>query len=106
MSLRELGQRRRPPPDGTRPTIGERPDAALTGTGATAAGGKRPSIYRWGCLLLLLPVLAACETSGKPEPLPPTRDRNYLCQSLAPGETIEDEALCEENKHWFSPEHP
>jgi len=106
MSLRELGQRGRSLPDGMRQTIGGRPDAALTDTGATAAAGKRPSIPGWGCLLLLLPVLAACQTSGKPEALPPTRDRNYLCQVLAPGETIEDEALCEENKHWFSPEHP
>ena len=102
MSLRELGQRGRSLPDGMRQTIGGRPDAALTGTGAA---GKRPSIHGWGCLLLL-PVLAACQTSGKPEGLLPTRDRNYLCQVLAPGETIEDEALCEENKHWFSPEHP
>src|SRR5215470_17333405 len=101
MSLRELGQRGRPHPDGMPETIGKRPDAALTGTGATAAG-ERSAIAGWGCLLLLLPVLAACQTAGKPEALPPTRDRNYLCQALAPGETFEDEALCEENKHWFS----
>jgi hypothetical protein len=106
MSLRELGQCGRSHPDGTRRTIGTRPDAALTNTGATAAPGKRRSFQDWSCLFLLLSALAACQTSGKPEPLPPTRDRNYLCQSLAPGETIEDEALCEENKHWFSPEHP
>jgi hypothetical protein len=106
MSLRELGQRGRPHPDGTHPTLEGRPDAALTSTGETAAAGKRRSIRGWGCLLLLLPVLAACQSSGEPARLPPTRDRNYLCQALAPGETFEDESLCEENKHWFSPEHP
>ena len=84
----------------------ERPDAPLTGSGSTATAGKRRSVHGWGCLLLLLPVLAACQAAGKPEALPPTRDRNYLCQALAPGETFADEALCEENKHWFSPEHP
>jgi len=89
-----------------RQTMVERPDAALTGTAATAAAGERRSLSGWGCLLLLLPVLAACQAGGKPEALPPTRDRNYLCQALAPGETFADEALCEENKHWFSPEHP
>ena len=89
-----------------RQTIGERPDAALTGTGATAAAGTPRSIHVWGCLLLLLPILAACQVAGKPEALPPTRERNYLCQALAPGETFEDEALCEENKHWFSPQQP
>lgn len=36
--------------------------------------------------------------------MPRTRDRNYMCQVLAPGETIEDEALCEQNKHWMSPD--
>ena len=106
MSLRELGQRRRPHPDGMRPTLDGRPDAALTGTGDEATAGKRRSIRGWGCLFLLLPVLAACQSSGEPARLPPTRDRNYLCQVLAPGETFEDEALCEENKRWFSPEHP
>ena len=100
MSLRELGQRRRPHPDGMRATMKRRPDAALT------TAGKRRSIHGWGCLFLLLPLLAACQSSGEPPRLPPTRDRNYLCQSLAPGETFEDEALCEENKHWISPEHP
>ena len=106
MSLRELGQRGRSHPDGMRETIGKRPDAALTGTGTRATPGKRRSLHGWACLLLLLPVVAACQASGKPEALPPTRDRNYLCQALAPGETFEDEALCEENKHWISPEHP
>ena len=72
--------------------LGRRPDAALT-----------PLVAR-GCLLALLSVLAACQTSGRPEAMPPTRDRNYLCQDLAPGETMEDEALCEENKHWMSPD--
>jgi hypothetical protein len=89
-----------------RQRIAGRPDAALTGVGVNAAAGKRPSIRAWGCLLALLPVLAACQSSGEPARLPPTRDRNYLCQALAPGETFEDEALCEENKHWMSPEHP
>jgi len=84
-----------------RRTIEGRPDAALTDAGAAVT-----SIRDWACLLLLLLVLAACQTSGKPAALPPTRDRNYLCQALAPGETFEDESLCEENKHWFSPEHP
>ena len=65
----------------------------------------RRSIPAWGCLLALLPGLAACQSS-EPLRLPPTKDRNYLCQALAPGETFEDEALCEENKRWFSPEHP
>jgi hypothetical protein len=72
----------------------------------TRAADRWLSIRGWGCLLLLLPVLAACQSSGEPARLPPTRDRNYLCQVLAPGETFEDESLCEENKHWFSPEHP
>lgn len=89
-----------------RQTMVERPDAALTGIDPTAAAGERRALRCWGCLLLLLPVLAACQAGGKPEALPPTRERNYLCQQLAPGETFEDEALCEENKHWFSPEHP
>ncbi len=101
MSLRELGQRGRPHPDGMHPAIAGAPDAALT----RAADGWL-SIRGWGCLLLLLPVLAACQSSGEPARLPPTRDRNYLCQALAPGETFEDESLCEENKHWFSPEQP
>ena len=56
-----------------------------------------------GCVLLMLPSLAACESSGKPPPMPRTRDRNYMCQLLAPDETFEDEALCEENKHMLTP---
>ena len=69
-----------------------RPDAALT-------------LRAWaGCVLVILPTLAACQSSGEPPPMPRTRDRNYMCQVLAPGETIDDEALCEENKHWMSPE--
>ena len=75
-----------------RQVLAHRPDAALT------------PFRAWGFLLALLPTLAACQTPGKPDPLPPTRDRNYLCQQLAPGETMEDEALCEENKHWMSPD--
>ena len=106
MSLRELGQRGRPHPDGMRHVIAGRPDAALTSTREKAAAGRRPSTNDWGWLLLLLPVLAACQSFGEPARMPPTRDRNYLCQALAPGETFEDEALCEENKHWISPEHP
>jgi len=58
------------------------------------------------CVLAMLPALAACQSSGEPPPLPRTRDRNYLCQQLGPGETFEDEALCEENKHWFAPAPP
>ena len=57
-----------------------------------------------GCLLALLAALAACQPAGDPTAMPRTRDRNYLCQQLGPGETFEDEALCEENKHWFAPE--
>ena len=67
----------------------------------------RMTLPAWtASLLLLLPALAACATSGAPAPMPPTRDRNYMCQVLAPGETIEDEALCEENKHWTYPDRP
>ena len=63
------------------------------------------SLRAWvACLLAMLPMIAACESSGQPSPMPRTRDRNYMCQVLAPGETIEDEALCEENKHWMSPD--
>jgi hypothetical protein len=63
------------------------------------------SLRAWaGCVLAMLPGLAACQSSGEPSPMPRTRDRNYMCQVLAPGETIEDEALCEENKHWMSPD--
>ena len=64
----------------------------------------RTTLPAWIACLVLLPGLAACATSGAPAPMPPTRDRNYLCQVLAPGETFEDEALCEENKHWMSPD--
>ena len=91
-----------------------RPDAALTirtrrphrlVSPTRHAAVKQPSLRAWaGCVLVILPTLAACQSSGEPPPMPRTRDRNYMCQVLAPGETIEDEALCEENKHWMSPE--
>ena len=78
-----------------------RPDAALTIRSLL----RRLSLPAWaGCVLVILPTLAACQSPGEPPPMPRTRDRNYMCQVLAPGETIEDEALCEQNKHWMSPD--
>jgi hypothetical protein len=50
-------------------------------------------------LLLVLGGLTACQSSGTPAPMPPLRERNYDCQTLGPGDTQEDEALCEYNKH-------
>jgi hypothetical protein len=50
-------------------------------------------------ILLALVSLAACQSLGPPMPKPPLRERNYDCQTLGPGDTQEDEALCEYNKH-------
>ena len=50
-------------------------------------------------LLLALGGLAACQSSGPPPPMPPLRDRNYACDVYGPGDTYQDEVLCQYNKH-------
>jgi hypothetical protein len=52
-----------------------------------------------GAVLMLLGLLG-CQ-AGPPAPMPPLRERNYNCQQLGPGDTQEDEVLCETNKHPF-----
>jgi hypothetical protein len=69
-----------------------------------AAAPTAGILLRVGAVLLLSLELSACAGSRQPPPLQITRERNYLCQQLAPGETIEDETLCEENKHWIAPD--
>jgi hypothetical protein len=50
-------------------------------------------------MLLVIAGLTACQSSGPPPPMPPLRERSYACQVLGPGDTHEDEVLCELNKH-------
>ena len=59
----------------------------------------RPAGRRAAALaaLLLAGAVAACQPV-RPDQLPPLRDRNYLCQMPALGDTHEDEVACEDNK--------
>jgi hypothetical protein len=51
-----------------------------------------------GTVLLALAACSSGSSSSTSSRLPPLRDRNYLCQVPGPGDTHEDEVLCEENK--------
>jgi hypothetical protein len=64
--------------------------------GPVSAVARRLGI---AALTLGLGALAACANgTNAASPMPPLRDRNYACQVVGPGETQEDEVLCEENK--------
>ena len=55
--------------------------------------------YFWrklrGVGLFALALLTGCQTSAGPPPIQVTRDRSYMCQELAPDETMVDESLWE-----------
>ena len=65
-------------------------------TRARQGGGRRAGA---AALLLMLGTLTACQSSGAPESMPPLRDRNYACDVYGPGDTYQDEVLCQYNKH-------
>jgi hypothetical protein len=60
---------------------------------------RRDGARQAGAAALLLLALSACQASGAPQSMPPLRDRNYACDVYGPGDTYQDEVLCQYNKH-------